>query len=544
MYFPSMHPLPADLQLEIFMANSGEPSARIRGATFSRLLHSAIDPGRERAALRPASVWGDVILAAGTGLGYHLEGLAESIPHGPPPLLILCDYFAENVEASRKRLPHYPGPILGIHRGNAAALGMLLRPYASRRKGFAVQVVRHPAAYRYCESMCQAILDVFLRKSHDASPRQEPVALPMGNHFLQQEILHGLQDLGIAALPFPQDFADCQQREDQLMRLFQEHRPRACITINMKGLDREGVLLDVCARLDIPVHTWFVDDPRPIALAYPLAQFREIQAWCWEKAYLPWLAQQGFRAAQWLPLAGDPHLFYEDSSQPEPGMDLLFTGSAMGTVFLDSIRKRYLHDDNLEALASQAAQEILAGTLSPAALPAARQAELPFADARNGAWFASLVIHMASHVKRRLWLAPLLSQGLVFAGDAQGWRGLFGPEVHARPDVDYRLGLRSHYARSRVQVNVTSCQMPTAINQRAFDVPLTGRLLIGDQQGDLAELFPDGNYVAAENPDELRSLTAFHLAHPEASRSIIVAAQKHILAKHTYAQRLQRILSI
>lgn len=549
MYLVGM--LVSGLRLELFDARSGDPSARVLGPGFARLLHSAVDPARERELFRPAALWGRVLLAAGTGLGYHLEYLSRQVDPHHAPLLILCDAFAPNVTAARNRLHDYPGNILCLHAGNAHAMSMLLRPHLGRLRGEAVQILRHPAAYRYCEKLCQDTVAAFLTNLPSPSAQGPigskgpgvlagPVALPFGNHFLQQELIHGLGDLGLEALPFPENCEEGTDREDTLMRLFQQKRPRACISVNMKGMDREGILLEVCRRLGIPLHVWFVDDPRPIALAFPASQYGFIQAWCWERAYLPWLERQNFASAQWLPLAGDPHLFYPGGQTPE--FPLMFTGSSMGSEFLNSIRNRYTHSVIREELAQKGARELLVGSIRPEQLPKA----LPEATLapRNGAWFSSLVIHMASHAKRKEWLAPLLGEGLQFAGDAAGWRALFGNTVPALPDIDYRQGLCAHYGRTLLHVNITSCQMPTAVNQRVFDIALAGRLCLHDYQSDLEELFPADCFIAARSPAELWELARYY-RHPSTEGDRIwVRARQWILANHTYAHRLRVLLGI
>jgi len=535
MYLVGM--LVSGLRLELFDARNGDPSARVVGPDFTRLLHSAVEPARERELFRPQALWGRVLIAAGTGLGYHLEYLSRQVDPHHAPLLILCDAFAQNVTAARNRLRDYPGNIVCLHAGNAQAIPMLLRPHLAHLRGEAVQMIRHPAAYRYCEKLCQDTVAALLANTPRQSP-QGPVALPFGNHFLQQELIHGLGDLGVEALPFPENCEEGSDREDTLMRLFQQKRPRACISINMKGMDREGILLEVCRRLSVPLHVWFVDDPRPIALAFPASQYGFVQTWCWERAYLPWLQNQGFASAQWLPLAGDPHLF--SPGGPAPEYPLMFTGSSMGAEFLDSIRNRYMHSVIREELAQKVARELIQGNLGPVQLPEALP-EIAL-DPRNGAWFSSLAIHLASHAKRKEWLSPLLGEGLQLAGDAAGWRALFGNTVQALPDIDYRQGLCAHYGRALLHVNITSCQMPTAVNQRVFDIALAGRLCLHDYQSDLEELFPADCFIAARSPAELQELARYYRHHGTEGDRIWMRARQWILANHTYAHRLRILL--
>jgi spore maturation protein CgeB len=256
-------------------------------------------------------------------------------------------------------------------------------------------------------------------------------------------------------------------------------------------------------------------------------------AWCWERAYIPWLKEKGFAGSEWLPLAGDSKLFYPQKKKIV--YELMFTGSAMAGGFLDKIWKHVQYEKS-EALymAENTAYHILTGGMTAEQVPG---------DTKDEAWFASYCIHLASAEKRRLCLEPLLAMGLRFAGDADGWKSMFGKKTKALPDIDYRKGLCSHYLRGNIHINITSCQMPSAVNQRVFDIPLCERFVISDNQSDLSELFPQTAICAANSPEEYADLAKFHLTNPTAKDQIIKAAREHILKEHLYRERVKKILS-
>jgi spore maturation protein CgeB len=215
--------------------------------------------------------------------------------------------------------------------------------------------------------------------------------------------------------------------------------------------------------------------------------------------------------------------------------DLMFTGSAMTGSFLDKIWKRVQYDKN-EALpiAQNTAFQILTGGMSAEQVPG---------DTKDEAWFASYCIHLASAEKRRLCLQPLLELGLRFAGDAEGWKAMFGNNIKVLPDIDYRNELRSHYLQSSIHINITSCQMPSAVNQRVFDIPLCGRFVISDNQSDLLELFPKNAICAANSPEEYAELAKFYLKNPGEKEEIIKNAREHALKEHLYKERVRKIFS-
>jgi len=510
------------MRCEHFNASSGQLSARIYGDGFERLLHSALEPEQERNWFRPNSL-GGIIFAFGTGLGYHLEFL-NNFPKTEIPLIIICDAFAENLNIVKEKLTNQ----------TVALFSDDLSQFESIFKNNKITVIRHPAAARYCVDQAESTLKTIItpKLSTLSSQLSTPIALPFGTHFLQQEILNAIKEMQIPCITLPQQSKDPVQQESLLMELFQKNTPRLVLSVNAKGIDSEGILLSVCNRFSVPVHIWFVDDPRPIACLFSREQCKNIVAWTWEKAYIPWLLEKNFAKAEWLPLAGDTNLFYPQNKKPI--YDLMFTGSAIAGNFLDDIWKHVQYDkDEALPIAQNVAEQILAREIFAQQVPADTKAE---------AWFASYCIHLASAEKRRLCLKPLLDLGLVFAGDPNGWKNLFGGNIKTLPDIDYRSGLCSHYASGNIHINITSCQMPSAVNQRVFDIPLCERFVISDDQSDLFELFPKNAICVANSTEEYVDLAKFYMENPAAKQEIIKNAREHILREHLYLNRISKII--
>jgi len=504
------------MRCEHFRASSGALSARIHSDAFERLLHSAIKPEQERGWFRPQKVSG-VVFALGTGLGYHLEFLID-LPPGEVQLVVLCDAFPENLEVVKEKLNGLPVVLFNED----------LSLFADIFKSNRVTVIRHPAAARYCEIDAENTLQVVL----NVAKGNNPIALPFGTHFLQQEILNAVNNLNLPYITLPQESENPAALESHLMEQFQKNTPRLVLCINAKGVDSEGILLNVCRRFSVPVHIWFVDDPRPIACLLNKSQCENIFAWTWERAYIPWLKEKGFAGTQWLPLAGDSHLFYPQNKKIV--YNLMFTGSAMAGDFLDEIWRHVQYDEK-EALpiAQNVAFQILTGKMSAEQVPG---------DTKDEAWFASYCIHLASSEKRRLCLEPLLGLDLQFAGDVQGWRAMFGSRAKILPDIDYRKDLCSHYSLGALHINITSCQMPAAVNQRVFDIPLCEGFVISDSQSDLFELFPKNAVCAADSPEEYAELAKFYLKNTSAKSEIVKNAKEHILKEHLYTERVKKII--
>jgi spore maturation protein CgeB len=221
----------------------------------------------------------------------------------------------------------------------------------------------------------------------------------------------------------------------------------------------------------------------------------------------------------------------------------------MGEPFLGPMRENFLWSESLQPMVDRFS-DLVAADRSTAATTNLVKAcntagyEVPFKDARNQAWFWSYCIHTASMKQRRKAVNAAIPAGIELFGDPEGWRRLLGNRVTLHPSVDYQSQLASTYAAIDVNLNSTSCQMPTAVNQRVFDIPLAGSFVLSDNQPDLFELFEESSEVIVyHDPQEIPSLAAYYQQHPERRRAISARAKQRIVAEHTYAKRLERLLS-
>ncbi|MBC8466158.1 glycosyltransferase family 1 protein [bacterium] len=125
----------------------------------------------------------------------------------------------------------------------------------------------------------------------------------------------------------------------------------------------------------------------------------------------------------------------------------------------------------------------------------------------------------------------------------KGWsENLPGDFLHA--NVDYYTELQEVYNNSRINLNQTSFQMPTAVNQRVFDVPLSGGFLITDEQEDMNTLFNTGNdCVTYDCVDEIPELVKYFQNNSPIREKITKRAAEHILRHHTYFRRLETMVT-
>ena len=529
-------------EIELFTAVSGAVSARIRRNGGFLHLHSAVNPEAEASYCTPPALWADLVVLLGSGLGYHLDpslcGLGEHAE------ILLIDRYAPCVEACRKRMqstiPNRIHAVSGETDGWPRIVAEAVRPART------IQVIRHPASYRANKDFYDMVARALnIRKVNESGTGGG--LLFYGSFFLEEELKNALRrtEGGVSLFEYGA-MKDCAQLEAHLERAVQEFRPAFILSVNMKGFDANGAVPEIARRYGVPLVIWFVDDPHPILIPQAAFVNGSMVALSWERAYLPWLDRKGFGATGYLPLAGDPDLFAGADTHAFAGVG--FVGSAMGQGYRGTIASQFLWNDALGGIADSAARKLLEDR-SLKASDAIRsaceglQTTLPFSDGKNLTWFTSYCIHTASMLRRRELIGACIPHGVATFGDIEGWRELFGARITCHGDIDYRTRLGSIYRGIAVNLNITSRQMPTAVNQRTFDIPLSNGFVLSDRQGDCEELFSPDETALYGSKEELIDKLVYFRTHKEAADRITRKARARILSCHTYDHRIAAIKS-
>lgn len=527
--------------LELFVAESGVLSARIRRSDGYRHIHSSVKPEDEAAYFSGLSFWGDLVVFLGTGLGWHLRGAIAGLP--PGNRVLLAEYYPQLLSRCRENL--FAGLTNELHAVSPAMPDWRETVAEASLDARTIQIVRHPASYQANPAFYDAVLDAL--KFKRIRRKEPPSALLFYGNFFCEEEIRGTLARG-QARPSLFRYDEPQSGvayESALARAIQEGRPDYILSVNMKGFDGNGIVGSLSARFGVPVVVWFVDDPHPILLAQKAFVKNHFVALSWERAYLPWLGRQGFGACGYLPLAADPILF--DAAGPRgPAAEIGFVGSSMGHRFLGDIAAKFLWNSTLEPLVQGAARLLLEHRTTPVRQlleQACREQKqsIPFSDDRNLTWLLSYIIHTASMLRRKELVTACLPFGIHCFGDPEGWRELTGGKAACHPDIDYRTGLASVYRSLDITVNSTSCQMATAVNQRVFDVPLCGGFLLNDDQADLAELFEHDEVALYRSEKDLLEQISFFKSHADVRARIAAKARSRVLSSHTYSHRLEQL---
>ncbi|MGE4553694.1 MAG: glycosyltransferase [Desulfovibrionaceae bacterium] len=337
-------------------------------------------------------------------------------------------------------------------------------------------------------------------------------------------------------------------------------RPDFVLTVNHLGVDHEGFLAEVLARMDVPLASWFVDNPHLILPLYPPVRQERTVLFTWDADTVGSLRDMGYGLTFWLPLGADPERFHPGAeTRPEWRARVAFVGNSM----VHKVQKRLEAADPQGELGRRwrevAAEFGPSEEHSAARYLLTRHPELA-ADFRALAsparmlaletlltWQSTLDYRLDC-VRRLLPFRPLI------AGDP-GWPELLGPASEsssasdsgpgwrALAELNYYADLPAFYPGVDVNFNATSLQMKGAVNQRVFDVPACGAFLLTDRRRQMDELFEPGVEMAVyDDPDHIVPLVERYLADAPARTALAQAGRRRVLAEHTYDHRLARLI--
>lgn len=540
--------LPLPRQCEVVTGRLGHDTVRVIAENGREvLLHSLYDPPAEARAHNPGPVGARTLVFLGCGLGWHLPLVLADNPQCER--IILVDIYRELATAASAR-PYLP----------PARTDLLFSPEDAPFPSFPdipddldaeeTAIIAHPPSIQAHPTWYAGVRAQLgtagraRRTGADRRCKKTPLTVLalFGGYYCQNEAMLALERLGHRVV-----VVDYRGAEEGTVESFRgallKEGPDLVFSVNMRGFDRHGAMTGMLERLGIPLACWFVDSPEFILHGDLLPPPSASVFFLWDRAYLPMVRALGYEA-HYLPLAGDDEIMGKGAPQERFRAGLSFVGNALVGGFLSRLASRFPRNSHTSGLADRAVAEIAGrrGTQIETLATALEGQEHLFRGKDGELFFRAYCLHGATTLLRTTLLERLLSLRPVFFGDPDGWRRLFGPATDCRPDVHYYTETPSVYASSAVSFNATSLQMPMAVNQRVFDVPLSGGFLLTDRQEALLELFDPDETAVYDGPDDVAEKAAYYLAHPEERRRIAERARQRVLNEHTYRHRMGEML--
>ena len=520
-------------------------------------------PERERAALKNFDGSGKLPVLLGLGLGHALRDLLK-IHQGP---IAVVEKFG-----ALEKLAHVLDDISAgdrerlfiVREADAKKALSLLTHWQNSNDGLPMLPIVLPFYQRldreYYGALRQnleasAKFDFWGRarapRFTTATPR---VLLLTSKYFLMGELERACQKL---SLPYNLVIVGDGEvgREDftsEFLQAVLEFKPDFCLTLNHLGVDVEGVLMDMLARLNLPLASWFVDNPHLIIHQYRKCISPWTAIFTYDEDNVPTLKKSGFAHVRYLPLGTDVERF-RPSSQPVPpawNADISFVGNSMIEKVAARLKKGHFPRELLlhfkkAASAYEASSERSVAEFLAEELPETYAIYMKLPGNEDRLAFETAITWQATRLYRNGLVREILPFHPLIVGD-RGWLSEFRTqrkEFGHLDTISYYSQLPLFYQHSKINFNCTSKQMKGAVNQRIFDVPATASFVLTDWRPQMVALFEPSEMACYHSAQEIPELVKHYLSHPEEREKMIHAARKRVLAEHKWENRLQTLVA-
>ncbi len=380
------------------------------------------------------------------------------------------------------------------------------------------------------------------------------ILLITSKYFLIGEIIKALNILG-----FQYDTIILETKEyltekfiSTLIEKISSFKPDFTFTINHLGIDREGILMEFFEKIQMPILSWYVDNPNLIIRYYR----KNISDYCciltWDKDNIEDMKNIGFKNVYYLPLATDHTRFkyipIEKNIYKTIKRDICFVGKSM----IDQVNDVYekcIAPESFKKLYRKIAVDFEKSSIRSVSEFLKRNyfeiykifEKLP---EESKTYFETLVTWEATRIYRYKCVKSIVKFKPLIVGDNR-WKKYFRDKIYYFPEVNYYEDLPFIYNLAEINFNTTSMQMKNAVNQRVFDVPACRRFIITDYRKQIEDLFEiDKEVVCYKSIDEIPDLVEKYLKDKKEREKIIENAYKRVMNEHKYTDRVMEIIKI
>ncbi len=385
------------------------------------------------------------------------------------------------------------------------------------------------------------------------------VLLITSKYFLMGEVMRACQNMHIEhkVLTLPSDSMSSQEFIENLLKAVVEFQPDCLLTLNHLGVDREGILMGLLEELQLPLASWFVDNPHLIVNLYEKLKSPWVTIFTWDADNIQSLQHMGFEHVFHLPLGTDAKRF-----APTPSIEknapqyaawkntVSFVGNSMVHKVATRLSKTPFPVSLLEPFSNiaqdfDASEERSVATFMKHAYPQVYTHYMALADNEERLGYETAITWEATRIYRARCVAQTLPFAPLIVGDS-GWKDIFAGRKEPftlHRELNYYEELPTFYPLSDINFNCTSKQMKGAVNQRIFDVPACNGFVLTDWREQMDDLFEPHKEIAFyTEPEEIPELIQYYLKNPQKRAHIASAARKRVLAEHTWEHRLAKLL--
>lgn len=526
---------------------------------------------RERAAFAEAGKQDELPVVVGSGLGLGLFEFLDANPAVPVAPVAVVDKEAAilAVTGVRERLaasPHAgrvewidePAPEAALRRLSAwqsAHGGKRMRPVA-----LPLYERLDPAYYGAIRqaATASAAFDFWGRARAPRFQSWPPrILLLTSGYFLMGELIAAMDRMGWTHRLIDVDAKQTGSQEfvERLLKAAVQFRPDFVLTVNHLGVDREGLLLSLLEKLNLPLASWFVDNPHLVLRWYQGVVSPAAAIFTWDADNVDSLRAMGFAHVAYLPLGVDARRFSPEAGQgperispdkPSLRADVTFVGNSMvskvaGRLTASRPNRALLlsYREMARGFGHSSARNV--AEYLDAEWPQAAPDLARLTDPHRRLAFEALLTWEATRLYRLERVKAMLPFTPLIIGDRWWKVAMRGEEGRWRwhPEVNYYAELPRVYRLATINFNCTSQQMKGAVNQRVFDVPASGGFVLTDHREQMEQLFEVGKEIVAyRSPEEATELAAFYLKNDAARLKVVQAGRRRVLAEHDYERRM------
>jgi spore maturation protein CgeB len=498
----------------------------------------------------------------GSGLG---KGLSHFLGAGRGPLAVVDKERDVTALTGARESAEASGRVLWLDDEDPREVVARLSRWQLEHGGGRFEPLVHPAYLRLDGPYYRTILAAlkassafdFWSKARYAKFRSWPprVLLLTSSYFLIGELQAALARMAVPHLLLNVDAREtgCNEFVEELLKAVVTFRPDFLLTINHLGVDREGVLMDLLDRLELPLASWFVDNPHLILSLYDRLISPLATLFTWDADNVSTLRAMGHGEVHYLPLATDATRFRPcppaHGSHPWKA-DVSFVGNSMLYKVGARMKAGRFPRELLTSYRDVAREFGSSDSRSVREFIRAHDGTLASAFDDLGSLerqlsYETLITWEATRQYRKTCLDRVMPFRPLLVGD-KGWRITYSRSVGKYrwiSELGYYQDLPRFYPCSKINFNCTSMQMKGAVNQRVFDVPACGCFLITDHREQMEELFEPGREVVCyRDPDEIGELVERYLGSPGERARVSAAAREKVLSCHLYEHRMERML--
>ncbi|MDE7064734.1 MAG: DUF3880 domain-containing protein, partial [Desulfovibrionaceae bacterium] len=279
----------------------------------------------------------------GTGMGHALKALLHDTS-GPVAVVDKERELLRRTDIARGLPPKDAARVFWITDDAAGQVLRQLTAWQNRHGGLPLFPIPHPFYMRLDRPFYHGLREQLTASARfdfwsravrprfvDAAPR---LLLITSQYFLMGELVEACKRLGIEHRLLALDNREVASAEfvERLLKAVVTFHPDCILTLNHLGVDREGVLMELLERLQLPLASWFVDNPHLILHLYDKLISPWTTLFTWDADNIGSLREMGFEHVFHLPLGTDPRRFHPRMAGRAPASwktPLSFVGNSM-----------------------------------------------------------------------------------------------------------------------------------------------------------------------------------------------------------------------